>query len=100
MSLELLPFFIKALLGGTTPKRKFDPAKDYTGYANGQGFFGTPVTSIPRIREEMKPMIKPVFGKTYEPRGAPVRIGSITSKPLSVSTPSVWSPTTYKKPFL
>ena len=101
MSLALLPFIMKAILGDTTPKRKFDPAKDFTGYANGQGFFGKPVTDIPRVREQIRPFADPVIGRTYKPRGAPVRIGSITSKPLSVSsTPSVGSPTTPRRRFM
>ena len=91
----LIPYIIKALLGDNTgkpTKKQFDSTKDYTGYANGKGFFGSPVDYQSKIKSQQSVMLQ-TQPKVFVPRGSTnIRISEF--KP---TLPSPSAPTTTNK---
>ena len=89
---EFLLYVAQVLLRPRTRQRKgsFDPAKDYTGYANGQGFFGSSVDYQSKITKQQSVMLQ-TTPKVYVPRGSIISFKNVEKtpiKPLSPSTPT------------
>lgn len=83
MTGEMLLLMIRGFFEGRK-RHKFDPAKDFTGYANGQGFFGSPITGDLGYRKPAPQLVTPV-GQTI--KDAPKVPGITPPSPVKVEVP-------------